>query len=38
MLRKLFNQWKAKCPFVRAIEKWRLERKKNKFEVRKRVS
>jgi len=38
MLRRLFNQWKARCPFVRAIEKLRLERKKNKFEVRKRIS
>jgi len=38
MLRKLFNEWKAKCPFVRAIEKWRFERKKNKFEVKRKLS
>ncbi|AIF70287.1 hypothetical protein PAP_09560 [Palaeococcus pacificus DY20341] len=32
-LRSLFEEWRRRCPFVRAIEKWRFERKKNKFEV-----
>ncbi|KUJ98423.1 MAG: hypothetical protein PWP49_1929 [Thermococcaceae archaeon] len=38
MLRKLLSYWRARCPVVRAIEKWRLERKKNKFEVKKKFS
>lgn len=35
-LKKFFAELRNRCPFIRAIEKWRFERKKNKFEVKKR--
>ncbi|GAB6100884.1 hypothetical protein JCM16138_01070 [Thermococcus atlanticus] len=34
--REFLEEWRRRCPFIRTIEKWRFERKRNKFEVKKR--
>lgn len=32
-IRVFFQEWRRRCPFVRAIERWRFERRRKKFEV-----
>ncbi|WP_461864169.1 hypothetical protein [Thermococcus sp.] len=31
--REFLEEWRRRCPFIRAVEKWRFERRKNKFEL-----
>ncbi|WP_274378405.1 hypothetical protein [Thermococcus onnurineus] len=35
-LKKIYWKWRSRCPFVRKLEEWRMKRKANKFEVKRR--
>ncbi|WP_457743056.1 hypothetical protein [Thermococcus sp.] len=33
LLRRAFQRWRARCPFMRRIEEWRMKRKARKFRL-----
>ncbi|WP_277346788.1 hypothetical protein [Thermococcus sp. 21S9] len=32
-LRRAFQRWRARCPFVRRLEEWRMKRKAREFRL-----